>query len=249
MGRMDGMVSLVSGGAGGIGAATCRLLAAEGSAVVIGDLVQDEGERIAAAIRDNGGSASFVRLDVTDEASWSGIVREAEAHHGRLDVLVNNAGITDTRGLADTTAESWERMVAIDQLGVMLGMKHAAEAMRRSGAGSIVNVSSIAGLIAIPGSSLAYTATKGAVRLMTKFAAVELAGDNIRVNSVHPGRVVTEMVADQSAEKMEYMLSRTPLGRDATPMDIAYGILYLASREAGHVTGAELVIDGGFTAQ
>jgi NAD(P)-dependent dehydrogenase (short-subunit alcohol dehydrogenase family) len=140
-------------------------------------------------------------------------------------------------------------MVAIDQLGVMLGMKCAAPAMRSGGGGSIVNVSSIAGLIAIPGSSIAYTASKGAVRLMTKFAAVELAKDGIRVNSVHPGRVETEMVAGQTAEKMEYMLSRTPLGRNATPEDIAYGILYLASPEAAYVTGSELVIDGGFTAQ
>jgi NAD(P)-dependent dehydrogenase (short-subunit alcohol dehydrogenase family) len=248
MGRMDGRVAIVSGGAGGIGKATCLLLAREGATVVVADL-DEAGRVLADEISGQGGRATFRRLDVTDHDSWQEVVDATLTEHGRVDALINNAGITDTRGLADTTAESWERMVAIDQMGVMLGMKCVAPAMRSGGGGSIVNLSSIAGLIAIPGSSLAYTASKGAVRLMTKFAAVELAKDGIRVNSVHPGRVETEMVAGQTAEKMEYMLSRTPLGRNASPDDIAYGILYLASPESAYVTGSELVIDGGFTAQ
>lgn len=248
MGRMSGRVAIVTGGAGGIGAATSTLLAAEGAAVVVADVAEEAGTRVAGTIVADGGSAVFRRLDVTDESSWAGVIDAAVTEHGRLDVLVNNAGITDTRGLAETTAESWERMIAIDQLGVMLGMKHAAPAMKAGGGGSIVNISSIAGLVAMPRSSVAYAAAKGAVRLMSKWAAVDLAKDGIRVNSVHPGRVETDMVANQTPDKIALMLSMTPLGRNATPMDIAYGILYLASSESSYVTGAELVIDGGFTA-
>jgi cyclopentanol dehydrogenase len=249
MGRMDGKVTIVTGGSGGIGAATAKLIASEGSAVVVADLTESTGAAVAADIVAAGGRAVFQPLDVTDESSWAGIVESTVAAYGRLDVLVNNAGITDMRGLAETTAESWNRMVAIDQYGVMLGMKHTAPAIKAAGGGSIVNLSSIAGLIATPGSSIAYSGAKGAVRLMTKFAAVELAKDGIRVNSVHPGRVDTEMVANQTPEKMEYMLVRTPLGRNAAPSEIAYGILFLASSESSYITGTELVIDGGFTAQ
>ena len=243
MGRLDGAVAIVTGGSGGVGAATSRLLAAEGGTVVVADVVES-GD-----IVESVGTAHFRYHDVTSEQSWEELVAETVDRYGRLTVLVNNAGITDTRGLAETTAESWERMVAVDQTGVLLGMRYAAPAMRAAGGGSIVNISSIAGLIGIPGSSIAYTASKGAVRLMTKFAAVELAKDGIRVNSVHPGRVDTDMVADQKPEKVRYMLERTPLGRNATPLDIAYGVLYLASAESSYVTGSELVIDGGFTAQ
>jgi NAD(P)-dependent dehydrogenase (short-subunit alcohol dehydrogenase family) len=249
MGRMDGRVAIVTGGAGGIGAATSKLLASEGAAVIVADLLESTGKAVVEDIVAAGGRAVFQQLDVTDESSWTGVVESTEAEFGRLDVLVNNAGITDMRGLAETTAESWSRMIAIDQYGVMLGMKHSAPAIKASGGGSIVNLSSIAGLIATPGSSIAYSGAKGAVRLMTKFAAVELAKDGIRVNSVHPGRVDTEMVADQTPEKMEYMLVRTPLGRNAAPVEIAYGILFLASAESSYITGTELVIDGGFTAQ
>jgi cyclopentanol dehydrogenase len=246
---MDGKVAIVTGGAGGIGAATSTLLAAEGAAVVVTDVVEDAGSKLAAQIVAAGGSANFRRLDVTDETSWTDLLAAVMSEHGRLDVLVNNAGITDSRGLAETTGESWDRMIAIDQLGVMLGMKHAAPAMEAGGGGSIVNISSIAGMVAMPQSSVAYAAAKGAVRLMTKWAAVDLAKSGIRVNSVHPGRVETDMVANQAADKVAYMLSMTPLGRHAAPLDIAYGILYLASPESSYVTGAELVIDGGFTAK
>ncbi|MCU1482185.1 MAG: cpnA [Subtercola sp.] len=248
MGRMDGKVVIVTGGAGGIGAAASKLIASAGGAVVVADL-SETGQAVADDIVASGGSAVFRRLDVTDERSWAAVVESTVAELGHLDVLVNNAGITDTRGIAETTAESWNRMVAIDQWGVMLGLKHCAPAIKAAGGGSIVNLSSIAGLIATPGSSIAYSGAKGAVRLMTKFAAVELAKDGIRVNSVHPGRVDTEMVADQTDWKKEYMLERTPLGRNAAPVEIAYGILFLASSESSYITGTELVIDGGFTAQ
>ena len=165
MGRMDGKVAVVTGGAGGIGAATSPSLAAEGAAVVVADVAEESGAEVVRKIAAEGGSARFHRLDVTVETSWTDMVEGALAEQGRLDVLVNNAGITDTRGLADTTAESWERMIAIDQLGVMLGMKHVAGAMKAGGGGSIVNISSIAGLVAMPRSSVAYAAAKGAVRV------------------------------------------------------------------------------------
>jgi cyclopentanol dehydrogenase len=246
--RMAGKVAIVSGGSGGIGAATCAILSQKGATVVVADLVDARGQDVVTDIVAAGGQASYRHHDVTSESSWQALIEYTVQTYGQLDVLVNNAGITDTRGLAETTAESWDRMVAVDQTGVLLGMKHAAAAMR-DGGGSIVNISSIAGIVGIPGSSIAYTASKGAVRLMTKFAAVELAPRGIRVNSVHPGRVDTDMVKGQAVGKVEYMLARTPLARNATPEDIAYGVLYLASPESSYVTGAELVIDGGFTAQ
>jgi NAD(P)-dependent dehydrogenase (short-subunit alcohol dehydrogenase family) len=249
MGRLEENVALVTGAGGGIGSATARLFAEHGAGVVLADVDEEIGRRVAEEISGGGGRALFQPLDVTDPDAWRTAVGLAEQRFGRLDVLVNNAGIAGGPGLEDTTLEAWERMIAVNQTGVFLGMKHAVPALRRAGGGSIVNISSISGLVGLPGSPTAYTATKGAVRLLTKSAAIDLAADGIRVNSVHPGRIQTAMTASQDAARIDFYRQNTPLGRSGTPEEVAYGVLYLASDEASFVTGSELVIDGGFTAR
>jgi NAD(P)-dependent dehydrogenase (short-subunit alcohol dehydrogenase family) len=251
MGRLDGKVALISGGARGQGAAEGKLMAREGARVVLGDLLDDAGRQVAADIRAGGGEATYVHLDVTNEASWQAAVRTAEETYGKLDVLVNNAGILNRKRIEETTEDDLDLILAVNLKGVFLGTKCAIPAMRRAGGGSIVNISSTAGLVGSPHGSPSYTATKGGVRLFTKSTAVQHAKDNIRCNSVHPGPVETPMIADSLNDPKELAarLQRTPLGRIGTVDDIAYGVLYLASDEASFVTGSELVIDGGTTAQ
>lgn len=192
--RLEGKVALLSGGAGGIGAAEARLFAQEGAKIVIGDLQEDKGQKIAAEINESGGEAVFVMLNVVDEDSWRNAVSIAVERFGRLDILVNNAGILRNEGLLDTTEEIWDSVMGINAKGTFLGVKHAIPAMRKSGGGSIINISSGAGLV---GSSrtTAYHASKGAVRIFTKSAAIQYAKENIRVNSVHPGPIETPMLA------------------------------------------------------
>ncbi len=186
--------------------------------------------------------------DVTDEAAWATAVSTAEKEFGRLEVLINNAGMLDMSGVEATSLEVWNRIVAVNQTGVFLGMKAAAPAMRRAGGGSIINTSSIFGLIG-SGGAAAYHSTKGAVRLLTKTAAVELASIPIRVNSVHPGVIDTAMVSDHVPGAVaEQLLAMTPMGRMGKPEEIAAGVLFLASDDASFITGSELVIDGGYTA-
>lgn len=247
-GRLDGKVALITGAARGQGEAEARLFAAEGARVVLGDILVELGQQVAADIRAQGGQATFVKLDVTQEGDWQRAVETAVQTYGKLDILVNNAGIFPTEGVEATDLALWNRVIAVNQTGVWLGMKYAIPAMRQAGGGSIVNISSIAGLIG-SGMATAYHGAKGAVRLITKTAAVEYAKEGIRVNSVHPGGVDTEMLGVLSEEGRRAAMSAHPLGRFATPQDIAYGVLYLASDEASFVTGAELVIDGGYTAQ
>jgi NAD(P)-dependent dehydrogenase (short-subunit alcohol dehydrogenase family) len=220
----------------------------EGAAVVLGDIEVERGQNVAADIQARGGKAMFVKLDVTQEADWRQAVDTTVQTHGKLDILINNAGIFPIEGVEATSLELWNRVIAINQTGVWLGMKHAIPAMRRTGGGSIVNISSVAGLIG-SGMAAAYHGTKGAVRLLTKTAAIEYAKDRIRINSVHPGGVDTVMLDVLNREGKQAATQAHPLGRLATPEDIAYGVLYLASDEASFVTGAELVIDGGYTAQ
>ena len=248
--RVSGKVALVSGGSRGIGAATAKLLAAEGAAVVIGDVLEEEGVRTAAEISEAGGQATFVPLDVTKEEDWARAVETAIGNYGKLDVVVNNAGISGRTTVEDTTEEIWDQVMAVNAKGVFLGTKAAIGAMRKSGGGSIINISSIYGLIGSE-TSTAYHSSKGAVRLFTKSAAVQYAKEGIRVNSVHPGFVDSPMTARFHAEPevRAARVDRTPLGRLGLPEDIAAGILYLASDESSFVTGSELVIDGGFTAQ
>ena len=247
-GRLAGKVALISGAARGMGESEARLFAREGARVVLGDILEDQGRAAVENIAQQGGTATFVPLDVTHEQDWQRAVETAEQTYGRLDILVNNAGIVRMAPLDETSLEAWNEVIDVNQTGVFLGVKHAVPAMRRAGGGSIVNISSIAGLIGLPNIP-AYQASKGAVRLLTKNAAVQYATDKIRVNSVHPGRIETPMTAPLAPERREMLLRLTPLGRDGTAEEVAYGVLYLASDESSYVTGTELVIDGGYTAR
>ena len=251
MGRMDGKVALISGGARGQGSAEARLFAREGAKVVIGDLLDVEGMRVAAEIAELGGDAMYIHLDVTSEEDWQSAVAAAVSNYGKLDVLVNNAGIWRRGRVEDTTVEDWDAIQNVNSKGVFLGTKAAIPEIRNAGGGSIINISSTAGLVGGPRST-AYTASKGAVRLFTKATAIQYAGESIRANSIHPGPIDTEMIhqvwqgEDNSREES---IARTPLGRVGTVDDIGYGALFLASDESSFMTGSELVIDGGSTAQ
>ena len=252
-GRLQGKVAFISGGARGMGACEAELFAAEGARVMVGDVLEEQGRAVEARIRAAGGEALFVKLDVTSEDSWKDAIASAVAAYGRLDVLVNNAGVGSGAApsrVEDTDGARWDHVMEVNSTGVFLGAKHAIPEMLRAGGGSIINISSIYGLAGSPGST-PYHASKGAVRLLTKSAAVQYARDGIRVNSVHPGFVETPMTEEQFRQPggRRRRIESTPLGRIGDPMDIAYGVLYLASDESSFVTGAELVIDGGYTAQ
>ena len=247
--RLEGKVALISGGARGMGAEEALLFAREGARVVIADVLEAEGRALAASIP--GGQAIFVRLDVTQEADWQRAVGLAEEVYKRLDILVNNAGVSAVGGIEDTTEEEWDRVMEVNAKGVFLGTKYAIPAMQRSGGGSIINISSQLGIVAMSESSPQYIASKGAVRLLTKSTAIQYAADGIRCNSVHPGPIVTPMTEGRRSDPAvrELMTSRIPIGRYGEAIDVAYGVLYLASDEASFVTGSELVIDGGWVAQ
>jgi NAD(P)-dependent dehydrogenase (short-subunit alcohol dehydrogenase family) len=249
--RLEGKVALISGGARGMGAEAGRLFAKEGAKVVLGDVLETEGKATVEEIRVAGGEAAFVRLDVTSESDWAAAVTEAERWYGKLDVLVNNAGIGGGNRIEDTTLADWERIMAVNSTGVFLGTRAVIPAMRRAGGGSIVNISSQLGLVGTDNSSPQYQASKGSVRLLTKATAIQYAKDGIRANSVHPGPIVTAMTERRRADPETYRLtvSRIPLGRYGQPVEVALGVLYLASDEASFVTGSELLIDGGWTAQ
>ena len=247
-GRLAGKVALISGAARGMGESEARLFACEGAKVVLGDVLEEQGRTVVEDIIRQGGAATFVPLDVTKESDWQQAVETAEQTYANLDILVNNAGIVRMAPLDETSLEDWNAVISVNQTGVFLGMKYAIPAMRRAGSGSIVNISSIAGLIGLPNIP-AYQASKGAVRLLTKNAAVQYAADKIRVNSIHPGRIETPMTAPLAPERREMVLNLTPLAREGKPEEVAYGALYLASDESSYVTGTELVIDGGYTAQ
>ena len=249
--RLENKVALISGGARGMGAVEARLFAREGAKVVIGDILEEEGRQVEAEINEGGGECLFLRLDVTSESDWQRAVATAVDRFGKLNVLVNNAGIFPIAHVEETSGELWDQVTEINAKGVFLGTKCAIPEMRKAGGGTIINISSIAGLI---GSAMApaYGASKGAVRIFTKATAIQHAKDSIRVNSVHPGVIETPMtspniLADQSHR--ESQIARTPLGRLGQSEDVAYGVLFLASDESSFMTGSELVIDGGLTAQ
>ena len=249
--RLKGKVAIISGGARGMGAVEARLFAREGASVAVGDVLADEGRKVQAEINEAGGDAVFVRLDVTSEADWRQAVASTVSRFGRLDILVNNAGISDQSRVEDTTTDQWDRVMEVNAKGVFLGIKAAIPEMRKVGGGSIINISSQLGLVGMDISSPQYQASKGAVRLLTKAVAIQYAGEGIRVNSVHPGPILTAMTAARQADPEQYrlMVSRIPLGRFGEPEEVASGVLYLASDESSFVTGSELVIDGGWTAQ
>lgn len=247
-GRLVGKVALVSGGASGIGAAHVRVFAAEGAKVVAGDVQEAQGKAVVEEVNKSGGEAVFARLDVAQETDWANAVQTAVARFGKLTTLINNAGVYWPQGVEAETLENWNRMMSINQTGVWLGMKAAIPALRNAGGGAIVNISSLYGLIGSPG-SIAYHATKGAVRLMTKAAALEYVKEGIRVNSIHPGMIDTPILGNLTPQDAEAIRAATPMGRMGKPEEIAYGSLYLCSDEALYVTGIELVIDGGWLAQ
>ena len=249
--RLEGKVALISGGARGQGAVEAKLFAREGAKVVFGDILDESGKQVEAEIHEAGGEAAYVHLDVTREDDWRTAVNTAIDRYGKLDILVNNAGILIRKGIEDTTEEDWDRIMVVNAKGGFLGTKHSIPAMRQAGGGSIVNISSAAGLVASPSGSASYTASKGAVRLLTKSTAIQYAKEGIRCNSIHPGPVDTDMIQETLTDsaKLEERMQRLPMGRIGTADEIAYGVLYLASEEASFVTGSELVIDGGTTAQ
>ena len=247
MKRLDGRVALVTGAASGIGRATAERLASEGAVAVVTDVQDEAGEETASAL---GGDAFFVHLDVTDEAGWQAAVERVLAERDRLDVLVNNAGLGDLAPIEETTLADWERTVAIDQTGVFLGMKSCADALKASGHGSVINISSIFGTSGGFGTSPAYHAAKGAVRTLTKNIALHWATEGVRVNSVHPGFIRTPIL-DQAkgTEVWDAMTAMTPMGRLGEPEEIAAAVAYLASDDASFVTGLELYVDGGYIAR
>ena len=264
MSRVKGKVSIITGAAGGLGKAQALLLAREGAKVVLTDIIETEPKETVEEIRRAGGEAIFVRHDVTSEQDWAEVIRQTLSSFGRLDVLVNNAGILMSKAIAEMSLEDWRRVMNINLDGVFLGTKHAIGAMKKSGGGSIVNMSSVGGLVGMPADSSAYCASKGGVRLFTKASALQcskLGHDyNIRVNSVHPGFILTPMLEKamratgektgcsyEEAKKVREDL--TMIGRLGEPEDVAYAVLYLASDESKYVTGAELVVDGGYTAR
>ena len=249
--RLEGKVAMISGGARGMGASEAKLFAQEGARVVIGDVLEEEGRKTEAEINETGGEAIFVRLDVTSEADWERAVGTAVQRFGRLDILVNNAGVLVSSTIEDMPVEMWDHVMDVNAKGVFLGTKAAIGQMKQNGGGSIINISSISGLLGQDNVNAGYNASKGAVRIFTKAAAVQYAGDGIRVNSIHPGPIATPMTAAGRADPDRVRLTekRTPLGRYGEPEEVAYGALFLASDEASYVTGSELVIDGGYSAQ
>ena len=252
MGRMDGKVALISGGARGMGAAEAALFAAEGAAVVVGDILDAEGEAVAAGIRAAGGQCAYARLDVRSETHWQDAVAAAVSHFGRLNVLVNNAGIGSSPFLIhEEPVDLWDRTMDVNLKGVYLGTRAVIPALRAAGGGSIINISSQLGIVAVPYSGAAYQTAKGGVRIFTKAAALQYAADGIRVNSVHPGPIVTDMTraGRNDPERLATMLARIPMGRYGEPEEVAHAVLYLASDESAFVTGSEVVVDGGWTAQ
>ncbi|MDY6809415.1 MAG: glucose 1-dehydrogenase [Actinomycetota bacterium] len=258
MGRVEGKIALITGGARGLGEATSRLLAKEGATVVLTDVLDDEGKLLADEISSAGGNATYLHQDVTDEPTWAEVTGAVVEQHGRLDIVVNNAGVVLDADVENTTLESWRKVNSINSEAVFLGTREAIKVMKEQDpkGGSIVNISSIAGLVGIQNLA-AYNASKGAVRMFTKSAALHAAksGYNIRVNSVHPSYTWTPMVqhlGDNTGDRdafFDALAAAHPLGRPGVPQDVAWGVLYLASDESTWVTGSELVIDGGITAE
>jgi NAD(P)-dependent dehydrogenase (short-subunit alcohol dehydrogenase family) len=233
-----------------MGAVEAKLFASEGARIIIGDIREEEGRQVEAQINESGGECFFTHLDVTSEANWLEAVAQAVAKYGKLDILINNAGIFPMEKVEETTEESWDMVMDVNAKGVFLGTKSVIPAMRAAGGGSIINLSSIAGLVGSTYSA-SYNASKGAVRLLTKSTAIQYAREGIRANSIHPGLIDTLMAANLLADEdlRQRRVATTPMGRVGRAEEVAYGALYLASDESSFMTGSELVIDGGFTAQ
>ena len=249
--RLEGKVAIITGGARGQGAAEARMFAREGAKVVFGDILDDDGRKVEAEINEAGGEATYVTLDVTDEDSWSAAIQTAVSSYGKVDILVNNAGIVSWNAGDEATVEEWDSVMDVNAKGVFLGTRAVIPEMRKAGGGSIINISSISGIVGQENIHPGYNASKGAVRILTKSTAIQNAKDGIRCNSIHPGPIKTEMTRRgwDDPERLALTEQRTPLGRYADPDEIAYGVLFLASDESSFMTGSEMVIDGGLTAQ
>lgn len=247
--RLEGKVAIITGAAGGMGAEEARLFAREGAKVVIADVLDDEGKQVEAEIAESGGEATYVHTNVTSEHSWERLIAETISQYGRLDILVNNAGVSSGSEVDRLDFGGWKRIMDVNATGVFLGTKYAVEQMRETGGGSIVNISSIMGFVGGDGGHPAYHASKGAVRIFTKAMAVQYGPDGIRVNSVHPGFMPPMRTARPDPEGREDLIRQTPLRRTGEIIEVANGVLFLASDEASFITGTELVIDGGFIAR
>ena len=245
--RLAGKVALVSGAASGMGRSEAEIFAREGAKVIVADVLEAEGKQVADKI---GAAARFVKLDVTNETEWDAAVKAAVSAFGKLDVLVNNAGISGTYDQDMLSSAAWDKVMSINAKGVFLGMKHAIPLMKQARGGAIVNISSISGFVGQDGVHMAYNASKGAVRIMTKTAAVQFAPDGIRVNSVHPGFMPPMRTSKTSADPTwrAKMLAAVPMKREGRVEEVAHAVLFLASDEASYITGTELVVDGGYLA-
>jgi NAD(P)-dependent dehydrogenase (short-subunit alcohol dehydrogenase family) len=248
--RLAGKVAIITGGAHGMGESEALIFAREGATVVVADVDDAAGQQVVAKITGGGGKARFARLDVTSETAWQDVIGSTTGAYGRLDILVNNAGISGSSDPDTTSTPSWDSIMNVNAKGVFLGMKHAVPAMRRSGGGAIVNISSISGFVGQDRLHMAYNASKGAVRIMTKSAAVQYARDGIRVNSVHPGFMPPMRTSKVSADPAwrQPFLDAVPMKREGRVEEVAHAVLFLASDEASYITGTELVVDGGFLA-
>ena len=249
--RLENKVALITGGASGMGASMARLFAREGAKVAIADMLEEEGKRVAAEITQANGAAIFHKLDVTSETEWQEAIDATLAAFGRLDILVNDAGISGSavEDLFDTA--SWERLMAVNATGTFLGMKCSIPVMKKAGGGSIVNISSISGVAGQRGIHVGYNASKGAVRTLTKVAAVQHGRDNIRVNSVHPGLMPPMRTSGRTADpalRAKWIETSVPMGRAGQVEEVANAVLFLASDEASYITGVELYVDCGFLA-
>ena len=245
--RLAGKVAIITGAASGMGAATARIFAREGAKVVVADLLEHEGRQVADSL---GAAGRFEKLDVTNEENWAQVVANTVKAFGKLDILVNNAGISGSAEQDLHSTPAWNRIMEINATGVFLGMKYAVPEMVKAGGGSIVNFSSISGLVGQDGIHMAYNASKGAVRLMTKAAAVQQGRNKIRVNSVHPGLMPPMRTSGRTADPAtrEKMLRNVPLGRAGEVDEVANAVLFLASDEASYITGSEIHVDGGYVA-
>ena len=247
--RLEGKVAIITGAGSGMGAEEARLFAREGAKVVVADITEELGRQVDAQIGEAGGDAMFVQTDVTDESDWHNLIQQAVSRYGKLDILVNNAGISSSAIDDNLDTDGWNRIMDVNATGVFLGTKHAVERMRQSGGGSIVNISSIMGFVGGEGGHPAYHASKGAVRIFSKAMAVQYGPEGIRVNSVHPGFMPPMRTSKPDAAMRQEQVRLTPLRRTGETIEVAYGVLFLASDEASFITGAELVIDGGFIAR